>query len=78
MTRERRPDSLAAMMTLEDIENAVRELSADQLAQFRLWFEAFEASRFDQKIELDAKAGWLDQLAERALEDFRSGRAREL
>ena len=66
------------MTTLEDIEKAVTELSADQLARFRAWFEEFEAARFDQRIERDAKAGRLDRLAEEALADFRVGRAREL
>jgi len=32
----------------------------------------------DQRIERDAKAGRLDQLAEQALADFGAGRAREL
>jgi hypothetical protein len=71
-------DNLAAMATLEDIEKAVTELPAEQLAKFRAWFEEFEAARFDQKIERDAKAGRLDQLAEQALADFRAGRTREL
>jgi hypothetical protein len=44
------------MTTLEDIEKAVTELPADQLAKFSAWFEDFEAARFDQKIERDAKA----------------------
>jgi hypothetical protein len=66
------------MTTLEDIEKAVTELPIDQLARFRAWFEEFEASRFDQKIEWDAKAGRLDELAEQALADFRAGCAREL
>ncbi len=66
------------MTTLEDIEKAVTELPADQLAKFRAWFEEFEATRFDQRIERDAKAGRLDQLAEQALADFRASRAREL
>ena len=66
------------MSTLEDIERAVIELSADQLAEFRAWFAAFDASRFDEKIERDAKAGRLDKLAEQALADFHAGRAREL
>lgn len=65
-------------MTIEDIEKAVAELPPDQLARFRAWFEEFEAARFDQKIERDAKAGRLDRLAQQALEDFRTGRAREL
>jgi hypothetical protein len=66
------------MTTLEDIEKAVAELPADQLVRFRAWFEEFEARHFDQKIEQDAKAGKLDQLADQALSDFRAGRAREL
>ncbi len=66
------------MSKLEDIEKAVTELPADQLAQFRAWFEEFEADRFDKKIEQDANTGRLDRLAEQALADFRAGRAREL
>jgi hypothetical protein len=66
------------MTTLEDIEKAVAQLPPDQLSRFRAWFEEFEAVRFDQKIERDAKAGRLDQLAEQALSDFHAGRAREL
>ncbi len=65
-------------MTIEDLEKAVSKLPPDQLAKFRDWFEAFDAARFDQKIERDAKAGKLDRLAEQALADFRQGRAREL
>jgi hypothetical protein len=66
------------MTTLEDIEKAVTQLPADQLAKFRAWFEEFEAARFDRRIERDAKAGRLGKLAEQALADFRAGRARDL
>jgi len=66
------------MTTIEEIEKAVAELPPDQLARFRAWFDEFDAARFDQKIERDARAGKLDRLAEQALTDFRSGRAREL
>jgi len=65
-------------MTIEDIEKAVATLPPDQFAQFRAWFEQFDAGRFDQKIERDAKAGKLDRLADEAVDDFRRGRAREL
>jgi hypothetical protein len=67
-----------AMSTVEDIEKAVAELPPDQLARFRAWFEAFDAPRFDEKIERDAKAGKFDQLAEQAIADYHAGRAREL
>ena len=66
------------MKTVEDIEQALTELPPDQLAEFRVWFEAFDAARFDESIERDAKAGRLDRLAEQALTDFLAGRAREL
>jgi hypothetical protein len=65
-------------MSIEDIEKAVAKLPPDQFARFRDWFEAFDAARFDQKIERDAKAGKLDRLAEEAVGDYRKGRAREL
>jgi len=65
-------------MTIEDLESAVAKLTPDQLAEFRVWFEEFDAARFDQTIERDAKAGKLDRMADQALDDFRKGRAREL
>ena len=65
-------------MTIEDLERAVAKLPPDDLARFRAWFEEFDAARFDQKIERDAKAGKLDRLADQAIDDFREGRAREL
>jgi hypothetical protein len=57
-------------MTVEDIEKAVAGLLPDQYAQFRAWFEAFEADRFDRKIERDAQAGELDRLADAAIDDI--------
>jgi hypothetical protein len=65
-------------MTIEDLEKAVAKLPPEQLAQFRDWFESFDAARFDQKIERDAKAGKLDRFGDQAVNDFRKGRAREI
>ena len=64
-------------MTLADLEKAVATLPPDQLAKFRTWFDAFDAARFDEKIERDATSGKLDGLAEQALADFQKGRARK-
>lgn len=66
---------VAGIGKIEDIEKAVLELSPDELARFRAWFEAFDADCFDEKIEHDAKVGKLDELAEQALADFRAGPA---
>jgi hypothetical protein len=65
-------------MSIEELEKAVAQLSPEDLARFRAWFEEFEAAKFDRKIERDARAGRLDRLAEQALADLRQGRAREL
>ena len=66
------------MNTVEDIEKAVSKLPPEELAAFRAWFEAFDAARFDEKIERDAASGKLDRLADEALASYREGRAREL
>jgi hypothetical protein len=65
-------------MTVEDIEKAISKLTSAELARFRAPFEEYDATQFDRKIERDAEGGKLDPLAERAIADFRKGRAREL
>lgn len=67
-----------ATMTVEEIERAIEKLGARELDRLRVWFEEYQAARFDEKIERDAEAGKLDRLAEQAIDDFRKGRAREL
>jgi hypothetical protein len=54
------------MSKIEQIELAVKELSAEELAAFRAWFSEFDADAWDRQFEADAKAGKLDALAERA------------
>ena len=66
------------MTKLEDIETAITKLPPRELEQFRAWFEAFEAERFDRAIERDAEAGKLDRLADEALAEYSQGRARKL
>jgi hypothetical protein len=66
------------MTTTDDIEKAVEQLAPRELAQFRAWFEAFDAQQFDAAIERDAPAGRLDALTEEALAAHRAGRSREL
>jgi hypothetical protein len=65
-------------MTTEEIEKAVEQLSPDELARFRAWFEAYDAAAFDAAIERDARTGKLDALADEAIAAHRAGRSREL
>ncbi len=65
------------MTKVEDIEKAVEQLTPEDLARFRAWFEEFEARAFDDKIERDAKAGKLDRLIAEARANHAAGRREE-
>jgi hypothetical protein len=65
------------MTSIEEIEKAVAELTPEQLAKFRAWFDEFQARMFDKQIERDAKAGKLDKLMSRARENHNAGRREE-
>lgn len=63
---------------VKDIQEAVAQLSADDLVRFRSWYEDFDAQIWNEQFEDDVKTGRLDALADRALADFRAGRYEEL
>jgi hypothetical protein len=65
-------------MKVEDLQSAVSELTAAQLATFAKWFEEFFADQWDRQIEADILVGRLDAAAKRADEDFESGRCTPL
>jgi hypothetical protein len=62
------------MSTIEEIEDAVLRLSAEEFAAFRAWFAELDAAAWDRQIEEDIAAGRLDALADEALNDLREGR----
>ena len=66
------------MMTLNEIEAAVSQLPSKELARFRQWLAEFDAERWDQQLEQDVRAGKLDKLADKALDQHRSGRCTPL
>lgn len=66
------------MLTIQEIEREVAQLSRVDLSRFRKWFEMFDAELWDRQFEEDAKSGKLDQLAARAIADFEAGNYREL
>lgn len=65
-------------MSIQEIEQAVTSLSSKELALFRQWFEKFDAKLWDEQIAADARAGKLDRVAEKALAEYRAGKAKEL
>jgi hypothetical protein len=65
------------MTTVEDIERGVWPLACAELDRFRASSETFDAQRFDERIERDARAGKLDRMTGEALAERRAGRIRE-
>ena len=61
---------------VKTIEHAVEQLGRSDLAAFREWFHAFEASEWDAQIERDICAGKLDSLAEEGIKEFKDGATR--
>ncbi|HWE17597.1 MAG TPA: hypothetical protein VG758_10510 [Hyphomicrobiaceae bacterium] len=68
---------LTLVTKIEDIEKAIEQLSAAELAAFRAWFEEFDERVFDEKIERDAKSGKLDKLMAEARANHEAGRREE-
>ncbi|MYC71559.1 MAG: hypothetical protein F4X17_12705 [Gemmatimonadetes bacterium] len=66
------------MQAVQELQSAVSQLSVDELACFREWFDEFDAEVWDRQFEKDVKSGSLDQLAEQAIVDFRAGKCKEL
>jgi hypothetical protein len=65
------------MTKVEDIEKAVEQLTPEDLARFRAWFEEFETRAFDDKITRDAEAGKLDRLIAEVRANHEAGRREE-
>jgi hypothetical protein len=66
------------MNKLEEIERAVEQLPPEKLAEFRTWFEQFDAALFDAKIEQDIQTGKLDPLGAEARRAFAEGATKEI
>ena len=66
------------MSTMRDIEQAIRQLTPEELARFRAWFANFDADQWDHELERDVAAGKLEALAAEALADLRGGRCKDL
>ena len=63
---------------IEDLERDIKQLSPEQLRQFRAWYEEFDSDAWDKQIEQDAKSGMLDDLANQALNEHKAGKTKKL
>ena len=66
------------MTRLEKLEREVEKLSHDEIAAFRRWFHKYDSDHWDGQIEIDARTGKLDALAQEAISAHRNGRTKGL
>ena len=60
-------------MSREEIETAIAQLPASEVAKLAKWFEEYQAHVWDERLEQDVEAGRLDGLMEQAEKDFEQG-----
>ena len=65
-------------MQVDHLEKAVTELSPEDYRSFREWFADYDMKVWDRQIEADSKAGKLDAMINKALDDYHAGRATDL
>jgi hypothetical protein len=66
------------MSKVETLERKVEQLTKEEFGRFRDWFVEFEWQAWDRQIEQDSKAGKLDRLAQKALDDYAAGQTKRL
>ena len=66
------------MSDIKAIEDAVKALPPQQLAEFRRWFAEFDHAAWDRQIDADLADGKLDALLAEAADDIRHGNTRGL
>lgn len=61
------------MPDVKALEDAVKALQPQDLAEFRSWFAEFDLAVWDKMIDTDAASGKLDALLAEAEEDYKTG-----
>lgn len=65
-------------MSVAQLESVITQLPPEELREFRAWFAEFDMAQWDRQIEADSAAGRLDGMIERAMKDYRDGKATDL
>ena len=60
-------------MSVKEIEIAVTQLSATDLAELMAWLENYHAQMWDQQIEEDLETGRLDALLAEVDKEYEAG-----
>lgn len=65
-------------MSVQELEDAILQLSPDEFAQLARWIDEYRGDQWDRQIEADIHAGRLDEAARQADADFDAGRCTPL
>jgi len=65
-------------MSVQELENAIRQLSPEEFARLARWIDESRAEQWDRQIEADVEAGRLVNAGRRADADFEVGRCTPL
>jgi hypothetical protein len=63
------------LSTVAEIKSAIQKLNSKEVYQVGDWLDEFRERLFDEHIEADAKAGWLDKMIAKAQAGYRAGKA---
>ena len=66
------------MTKIQILEEEIKKLSPEELAELRDWLLEQDAEAWDKEIERDAASGKLEKLFEKSLADHRAGKSREI
>ena len=65
-------------MSVDELENAITQLSPTEMARFAQWFDEYRADQWDRQIEQDIQSGRLEAAGKQADTDFEAGRCTPL
>jgi hypothetical protein len=65
-------------MSIQELENAISQLSYEEFKLLARWIDEYRADLWDRQIEADIHAGRLDEASRRADDDFNGGRCTPL
>lgn len=66
------------MTRVQLIEEEIKKLSPEELAQLREWVLELDAEQWEKELERDAASGKLEKIFEKSLADHRAGKSREI
>ena len=66
------------MTKLQLLEEEIKKLSPEEIAELRDWLLERDTQQWDRQIERDAASGKLDKLFEKSVADHRAGKSREI